>query len=107
MFVGKRKSLPRVEHPNVASPGKALALLANIRLGWKGLPWTNTSLLRKLVNYGGKMFYRIGPRGIRTPQHVKFLLAIVYSDAIPSIQTRKAKEIEYNVSTKLTTTHAF
>jgi hypothetical protein len=34
-----------------------LALLANIRLGWKGLPGTNT-----LAYYGQKEFYNIGPR---------------------------------------------
>jgi len=33
---------PRVEHPKDASLGKAPALLANIRLGWKVLPGTNT-----------------------------------------------------------------
>jgi hypothetical protein len=33
---------PRVEHLKVASHGKTLALSANIRLGWKGLPGTNT-----------------------------------------------------------------
>jgi hypothetical protein len=32
-----------------------LALLANIRLGWKGL-------LRISVNYGRKKFYNTGPR---------------------------------------------
>jgi hypothetical protein len=32
----------RVEHWKVASLGSALALLTNIRLGWKGLPGTNT-----------------------------------------------------------------
>jgi hypothetical protein len=33
---------PRVEHPIGASFGKAPALPANIRLGWKGLPEMNT-----------------------------------------------------------------
>jgi hypothetical protein len=37
-------------------------LLTNIRLGWKILPETNTSLLQKFVNYGNKKFYNIGPR---------------------------------------------
>ncbi len=27
------------------------------------MPWTNTSLLPKLVNYGYKLFYNIGPWG--------------------------------------------
>jgi len=38
------------------------ALPANVRLDWKGLPWTKTSILRKSVNYGQKRFYNIGPR---------------------------------------------
>jgi len=33
---------PRVEHLKGASLRKALALPANIRQGWKGLPGTNT-----------------------------------------------------------------
>jgi len=33
---------PRVEHLKGALIGRALALLANISLGWKGLPGTNT-----------------------------------------------------------------
>ncbi len=33
---------PRVEHLKCSSLRKALALPANIRLGWKGLPGTNT-----------------------------------------------------------------
>ncbi len=35
--------------------GRPLALPTNIRLGWKGLPGTNT------VNYVRKKFYIIGP----------------------------------------------
>jgi hypothetical protein len=37
-------------------------LLANISLGWNGLPGTNTNLLQIFINYGCKMFYNIGPR---------------------------------------------
>ncbi len=45
------------------SLGYAMALPANIRLGRKGLPGKkHSSLLRKLVNYGRKKFYNIGPR---------------------------------------------
>ncbi len=33
---------PRVKHLKAASLGYAPALLANIRLGWRGLPGTNT-----------------------------------------------------------------
>ncbi len=39
----------------------APALPANIRLGWKFLPGTNTCLLRKSVNYSRKKFYSTGP----------------------------------------------
>jgi hypothetical protein len=39
--------------------GRLLALPANIRLGWKGLPGTNTP-----AQYGRKKFYNIGPRGL-------------------------------------------
>jgi len=35
------EAYPRVEHLKGASLGYALALPANIRLGWKGLPGTN------------------------------------------------------------------
>ncbi len=41
MFAGNARTLPRVEHLKVASLGWPLALPANIRLGWKGLPRTN------------------------------------------------------------------
>jgi hypothetical protein len=57
MLVGKAKAeaYPGMENLKgffVCVP----ALLTNIRPGWKGLPWTNTSLLRALVNYGRKKF---------------------------------------------------
>jgi hypothetical protein len=41
---------------------RLLALSSNIRLGRKGLPGTNTSLLPQAVTYGCKKFYNIGPR---------------------------------------------
>jgi hypothetical protein len=41
--------------------GGLLALSANIRLGLKIVPRTNTSLLRTFVNYGRKKFYNFGP----------------------------------------------
>ncbi len=37
------------------------AIHGNIRLGWRGLPGTNTSLLRKSENYGHKKFYSTDP----------------------------------------------
>jgi len=42
--------------------GRLLAFLINIGQEWKGLPGTNTSLLRIFVKYGRKKFYNIGPR---------------------------------------------
>jgi len=42
MFVSKAGAYPRVEHQKGASLDKALALFANISLGWNGFPWTNT-----------------------------------------------------------------
>ena len=49
--------------------GRLLALSANVRQGCKGLPGTNTSLLRKDVNYGSKKFYNIDTRGGMTEQY--------------------------------------
>jgi len=37
LLVGKARSLPMVEHLKGSSIGQT-----DIRLGWKGLPWTNT-----------------------------------------------------------------
>jgi hypothetical protein len=43
--------------------GKLLALPANIRLGWKGLPGAKTQVYCKnLYITAVKKFYRIGPR---------------------------------------------
>ncbi len=55
-LVGKTRNLSRVEHTKGASMGKAPALTANIRLGWRGLPGPNTSLLQAFVNYDRKKF---------------------------------------------------
>ncbi len=41
MIVGKVRN-NRVEHLKDATLGQAPALIANVRLGWKGLPGTNT-----------------------------------------------------------------
>jgi hypothetical protein len=41
--------------------GRLLAVPGHIRLGWKSLSRTNTSLLPKFVNYDRKKFYSIGP----------------------------------------------
>jgi len=52
---------PRVEQLKVAPLwGKLLALLSNMKLGWKSLPRTNTSLLQTLVNYGRIKVYTTG-----------------------------------------------
>jgi hypothetical protein len=50
-----------VEHLSGAPLGQAPALPAKIRLDRKGLPGTNTSLLRKSVNYGQKSSMTYGP----------------------------------------------
>ncbi len=42
MFAGKDGAYTKVEHLKIASLRKALALPANVRLGWKGLLGTNT-----------------------------------------------------------------
>jgi hypothetical protein len=47
-----------------ASLGKGSALPPKIRLGWKGLPGTNTRLLQKSINYGRNKFCSIGPWGL-------------------------------------------
>jgi len=40
-------------------------LPTNIRLGWKGLPGTSAlPYYKKVVTYGRKEFYNIGPRSI-------------------------------------------
>jgi hypothetical protein len=54
MFVGKAKSLPLN-----GALGKIPELLANIRLGWKGLLGTNTNLLQIFLNYRCKNVYNI------------------------------------------------
>jgi hypothetical protein len=56
MFVIFMNVRNKVECLSLASP-------TNIRLGWKGLPETNTTLLQTVVNYGHKKFYDNGPRG--------------------------------------------
>jgi hypothetical protein len=57
MFVGKAKSLPLS-----GALGKIPELLANIRLGWKGLLGTNTNLLQIFLNYRCKNDYNIVTR---------------------------------------------
>jgi hypothetical protein len=60
----------------VLHSGRDPALPANIRLGWKGLAGTNTSLLRKSVNYDRKKFYSTGPRDRKlTGESLKVVLA--------------------------------
>jgi hypothetical protein len=57
MFVSNARA-----YPNEALYGRLLALLQNSKPGWRGLAWTNTlALLIKIVNYGRKKFYKIGP----------------------------------------------
>jgi hypothetical protein len=54
----RRGAYPTVEHLKDPSLRYALALSANIRLGWKSLPETNTLI----ITITHKKFYRIGPR---------------------------------------------
>jgi hypothetical protein len=62
MFVGKVRSLPYSGAIEMFFYlGRLLAFLINIGQEWKGLPGTNTSLLRIFVKYGRKKFYNIGP----------------------------------------------
>jgi hypothetical protein len=42
MFAAKAGANPRLENLKIASHRQVLAITANIRLGWKGLPGTNT-----------------------------------------------------------------
>jgi hypothetical protein len=51
--------------PSLLFAVKVVALPTNIKLGWKGLPGTSTSLLQKYVNYGYKMLYSTPPRTLR------------------------------------------
>jgi hypothetical protein len=53
----------RVKHLSGAPVyGRLQASPPNIRLGWKSLPGTNTSLLGKSVCYSRKKFYSTCPR---------------------------------------------
>ncbi len=59
MFVGKARAYLSEAPERDFSLGQASAL-TKIRLARKSLPGTNTSLLRKFINYGRKRFYSIG-----------------------------------------------
>jgi hypothetical protein len=52
---------------------RLLASPTNIRLGWKAMEGTNTSLLHKSVNYGCKQFYSMGFWDV-TKKKYKFLM---------------------------------
>ncbi len=57
MFVRKARSLHYSGTPErLIHSDRLLALLTKIRLGWKGLPGTNTSLLGTFVKYSRKKF---------------------------------------------------
>jgi hypothetical protein len=61
MFAGKARAYPS-EAPFGYSTLAFLASPTNIRLGWNGLPRTNTlDCLKKSVNYGCKKFYNTVP----------------------------------------------
>ncbi len=60
----------------VASLGLALAFFANIRLSWKGLPWTNTlAYYRHLYIVAVKNFYNMGP----VANFIKLFCSIIYT----------------------------
>ncbi len=61
MFADKARSLTKSGVSENAPLCKALASLANIRLGWKTWRGKHSSLLRTFVNYDHKKFYNIGP----------------------------------------------
>jgi hypothetical protein len=68
MFVGFDRE-PTLEWSTlkVIHFGRLLALPSNIRLGWKGLPGTNTvAYSEKSVTYGRKLFYIIGHSSVPT-----------------------------------------
>ncbi len=56
MFSGKARANPGVEYQKALHLGKILDLPTNIRLGWEGLPDTNTvAYYKKFINYGRKI----------------------------------------------------
>jgi hypothetical protein len=57
--------------------GRFLALSANIRLGWNGLPGTYTlAYFKKFVNYECKKFYDIGPGA--ADNDIKLFTNVIY-----------------------------
>ncbi len=62
VFAGKARAYPGEAPAPFRCPlyARLLDLLANTRLDRKGLPGTNTSLLRKSVNYGRNKFCSTG-----------------------------------------------
>jgi hypothetical protein len=67
-----------VEHPKGASLEWALDLPANIRLGWKGLPGTNTLAYNKnLYITAIKSFIVQGPASNRQRKTVKNVVFLV------------------------------
>jgi hypothetical protein len=56
--------------------GSLLVLPANIRLGWKGLPGTNTN---KKILYVPKKFYNVGPRNALDSHESVELTAAIFA----------------------------
>ncbi len=66
MFGGKDTAYPGVEHLKGASLSYVRALLKNIRLGWKGMPRTNTLAYCAHLEVMKKVkFCEYGPRIIK------------------------------------------
>jgi len=72
MFVGEARSLPLSGVPERCFTRVGSGLPPDIILVWKSLPGTNTSLLRKYVNYGLKSFITLAPR----PNFLKLFTAV-------------------------------
>ncbi len=61
--------------------GRPLALPANIRLGWKSLPGTNTlAYYENQINYGRNKFYSAGPCGLYY-KTITIVIMMIVSDA--------------------------
>jgi hypothetical protein len=61
LFV-KQEPTPLKNLSGAPLEGRLLALPTNNRLGWIGLPWTNTLAYYEILKIMEKKFYNIGPR---------------------------------------------
>jgi hypothetical protein len=61
IFVCKAGTYPIKDLSGAPLQGSLLGLPTNKRLGWKGLPWTNTLAFSKIRKLLIKKLYNIGP----------------------------------------------